>query len=143
MALLYWLFVVGVGAATWLAGKRACAAERRVLAASADAARAQDVYHKADGADPLTAARVGLGLTRAVERMDRAESKWAKRESAAEWWANFCVRVKEWRGKWLPYFCAWVDAKLTIVAVVGFAPETVDWLRELARAVAASVATAV
>jgi hypothetical protein len=121
MIVLYTVALVFLGAVKFLIDRRVAALERKYLR-TVDAA---DHLLREPAPRPNTsnrlelaqAAKHQLALGLLVERQDRLEAKYEDWQKFAHRFGTFVTRVRNWKGKKLPYTMGVIDVSLVLTAV--------------------------
>jgi hypothetical protein len=113
MLLLYTSVLILVGTASFLIGRRARGLERRYVhaAQTVDRVLHRDVIKPGNGSRPdvCLAAKRHFQLGQLVDQRDRIEQKYVAWQQAADRLARAFARVRDWKGKKLPYTMGVVD----------------------------------
>jgi hypothetical protein len=120
MILLYTLALVFLGAAKFLIDRRVASLEKKYLR-TVDAA--DDLLREplprpgnSNRIDVAQAAKHQVALGLLVERQDRLEAKYEDWQKFARRFGNFVNRVRNWKGKKLPYTMGVIDVSLLLTA---------------------------
>jgi hypothetical protein len=126
MIVLYTVALIFLGAAKLLIDRRVAALEKRYL----KTVEAADHLLREPAARPSSSNRlelaqaakhqVALGLL--VERQDRLEARYEDWQKFSRSFGMFVIRVRNWKGKKLPYTMGVIDVSLVLTAVDYFWP---------------------
>ncbi|MGE3803287.1 MAG: hypothetical protein AB7K24_01295 [Gemmataceae bacterium] len=106
MILFYSLLIVCLSVMAWALNRRVAALENKFGQAAVvvdKLAEEMDVKPGNRSRDPCVQARQQFRLGQLVEKRDRIEEKYTAWSERAERFAGWLARVKEWKGRKLPY----------------------------------------
>jgi len=121
MIVLYTVALVFLGAAKFLIDRRVGALEKKYLKTvdAADHLLREPVPRPSNSSrlELAQAAKHQLALGLLVERQDRLEAKYEDWQKFAHSFGMFVTRVRNWKGKKLPYTMGVIDVSLVLTAV--------------------------
>lgn len=126
MIFLYTLLVVLLGTAHFLVKRRVAALEKKYARAAKEADTLLRQSNVRDGnsnrLDPCQAAKRQFLLGQAAQKRDRVEAKYSAWQHASERTGKLVARLKNWKGKKLPYTLGVLDVAgaLALVDYLGF-----------------------
>lgn len=121
MIFLYTFALFFLGAAKLLIDRRAAALEKKYLRTVDDADHLlREPVPRAGNASKLDLAlaakhQVALGLL--VQKQDRLEARYENWQKFAKRYGDFVARIRNWKGKKLPYTMGVVDVSLVLTGV--------------------------
>ena len=130
MILLYALVVLLLGLAAFVTGRRARTMERKFIRAAAQAdALAKEMNYRGgnnSSPDPLRIAKRQFELGRLVQARDRLETKYDTWEGRAETCRKLRYRLRNCRGRFLPYVFGVIDVVgvFALATVFGIVDQT-------------------
>ena len=145
MIFLYTLVLLLLGSAYFLCKRRVASLEKKYtrVAKEADALVRQPSYREGNSgrlADPYVAAKRQYQLGQLAAKRDRVEARYASWQDFTDRFGKFLGRVRNWRGRKLPYTAGVIDVwmLLCLLDYVGAgeyvnAREAVRWLTGLIR----------
>ena len=119
MILLYTLLVVLVGLVHFLVARRAKALEKKFSRVSLATAKLATLGPRAGNsrADLCVSARQQFELGRLVVQRDRLERKYFRWQHAGERLSRLVARLRQWKGKKLPYTMGVLDVSTALYFV--------------------------